>query len=192
MSLWRSRSGGNCTTSNASLSSRSARNLSCATISGRSALVAQTRRTLTCNGWLPPTRSSSPYSITRSSFSCTSIGAVASSSRNSVPPSARSKRPGWRFCAPVKAPASWPNSSESSRFSFNAAQFREINGPSQRPDKKCKRLAISSLPVPRSPMMSTGLLSGASRDTCSRTSRKLFASPRRLSLNSAIVKFTTR
>ena len=63
-------------------------------IAGRSAFVAHTNRTFTCNGWLPPTRSSSPYSITRNNFSCTIIGAVASSSRNSVPPSARSNLPG--------------------------------------------------------------------------------------------------
>ncbi|MEW5317923.1 MAG: hypothetical protein WDW38_009182 [Sanguina aurantia] len=36
------------------------------------------------------------------------------SSRNSVPPSACSKRPETRLTAPVKAPASWPNSSLSS------------------------------------------------------------------------------
>jgi hypothetical protein len=44
-------------------------------------------------------------------------------------------------------------------------------------ERKCRRLAISSFPVPRSPMTSTGLSSGASRETCSSTSRKLLASP---------------
>ena len=40
---------------------------------------------------------------------------------------------------------------------------------------------MSSLPVPLSPIISTGLLKGAICDTCSKTSRKLFACPRRLS-----------
>jgi hypothetical protein len=37
------------------------------------------------------------------------------SSRNSVPPSACSKRPRRDDCAPVNAPRSWPKSSDSSR-----------------------------------------------------------------------------
>jgi hypothetical protein len=45
------------------------------------------------------------------------------SSRNSVPPSACSKRPTWRFVAPVKAPASCPNSSLSSSSAGIAAVF---------------------------------------------------------------------
>jgi methylmalonyl-CoA mutase len=61
--------------------------------SGKSSLVAQTKRTSTLMGRLPPTRSNSPYSMTRSSFSCTRALVVASSSRNRVPPSARSNRP---------------------------------------------------------------------------------------------------
>lgn len=42
-----------------------------------------------------------------------------------------------------------------------------------------------------SPMMSTGLSSGARCETCSSTSRKLFASPSKLSLYSAMMKFAT-
>src|SRR5262249_60555846 len=45
------------------------------------------------------------------------------SSRNSVPPLAASKRPLRILSAPVNAPASWPNSSSSSRFSLSAVQF---------------------------------------------------------------------
>ena len=65
----------------------------------------------------------------RSSRSCAGIDKVPSSSRNKVPPSASSKRP-WRvLAAPVKLPASWPNSSASIRFSGRAAQFMMISGP---------------------------------------------------------------
>src|SRR4051794_13163168 len=45
------------------------------------------------------------------------------SSRNSVPPSACSKRPMRCLSAPVNAPFSWPKSSDSRRFSCSAAQF---------------------------------------------------------------------
>jgi hypothetical protein len=51
------------------------------------------------------------------------------SSRNSVPPSARSKRPTRFATAPVKAPFSWPNSSVSRRCSGIAAQFTGTKGP---------------------------------------------------------------
>ena len=50
-------------------------------------------------------------SSTRSSFTCSSIGISVISSRNSVPPLARSNRPPCRRSAPVKLPRSWPNSS---------------------------------------------------------------------------------
>jgi hypothetical protein len=54
------------------------------------------------------------------------------SSRNSVPPSASSKRPLRALIAPVKAPFSWPNSSLSSRSAGIAPQLIGMNGPSRR------------------------------------------------------------
>ena len=54
------------------------------------------------------------------------------SSRNSVPPSASSKRPSLRLMAPVKAPFSWPNSSVSSSVSASAPQLTLTNGPGRR------------------------------------------------------------
>ena len=51
------------------------------------------------------------------------------SSRKSVPPSACSKRPRRVVCAPVKAPRSWPNSSDSSRSFGIAAVLMATNGP---------------------------------------------------------------
>jgi hypothetical protein len=50
------------------------------------------------------------------------------SSRNSVPPSANSKRPIRVDSAPVKAPFSWPNSSLSRRSAGIAPQFTGTNG----------------------------------------------------------------
>lgn len=47
------------------------------------------------------------------------------------------------------------------------------------------------LPGTRSPIISTGLSSGARRETCSSTSRKLLASPNKLSLYSAMMNFAT-
>ena len=45
-----------------------------------------------------------------------------------MPPSASSKRPFFGPCAPVKAPFSYPNSSDSIRLSGNAAQLTLMNG----------------------------------------------------------------
>ena len=177
MSSRRSRRGGKVMTSNASRSSRSLRNLPSAAKRGRSSLVAAIRRTSARRVLLPPTRSNSPYSMTRNSFSCTKGEVVASSSRNSVPPSARSKRPWWVLDAPVKAPASWPNNSLSSSASDMAAQFIFRAAWAERSDSRCRRSAINSLPVPRSPTMSAGFSSGAIREVASSTSRKAGDSP---------------
>ncbi len=81
------------------------------------------------------------------------------SSRNSVPPSACSKRPRRSVCAPVKAPRSWPNSSLSSRSFGIAAVLMATNGPllpwSPRGLCLCNARATSSLPEPLSPVINT-------------------------------------
>ena len=51
------------------------------------------------------------------------------SSRKIVPLLASSNLPSLRFTAPVKAPFSWPNSSDSSRADGMAPQFTRIKGP---------------------------------------------------------------
>ena len=51
-------------------------------------------------------------------------GRSATSSMKSVPPWARSNRPTCDLVAPLKAPRSWPNSSESARPSVVAPQFQ--------------------------------------------------------------------
>ena len=80
-------------------------------------------------GVRPPTVVYSPCCRTRSSRVCASIGMSPISSRNSVPPSACSKRPDARCIAPVKAPFSCPKSSLSIRSRGIAAMFTATNGP---------------------------------------------------------------
>ena len=76
-------------------------------------IIAATMRTLVRIAMRPPTAVYSPSCNTRSRRVCASIGMSPISSRNSVPPWACSNRPWLRETAPVKAPFSWPNSSDS-------------------------------------------------------------------------------
>ncbi|MCY1441597.1 hypothetical protein D9M71_579170 [compost metagenome] len=73
-----------------------------------------------------------------------------------MPPSAASTSPMRRSLASVKAPFSWPNSSDSTRLDGIEAQLNSMNGPLARGPSKCKARATSSLPVPVSPSTSTG------------------------------------
>ena len=68
----------------------------------------------------------------RSSFACRWMSISLISSSSSVPPSAASNLPIRRATAPENAPFSWPNSSDSSRFSGIAAQFSATNGTARR------------------------------------------------------------
>jgi hypothetical protein len=88
-----------------------------------------------------------------------------------VPPSASSKRPSFRFTAPVKAPRSWPKSSDSSSASGMAAQEMVTKGPAARRLPAWRARATSSLPVPDSPSTSTVASVAATLRTCSRTRR---------------------
>ena len=83
------------------------------------------------------------------------------SSRNSVPPSACRKRPSRRLSAPVKAPFSCPNNSDSRRLSVRAAQFTATHGPSLRWLWLWMARATSSLPVPDLPLINTVASEGA-------------------------------
>src|SRR5258708_31901106 len=56
---------------------------------------------------------------------------------------------------PVKEPFSWPKSSLSSSVSGSAAQLTFTRGPSRRSEALWMASAISSLPVPVSPVTST-------------------------------------
>src|SRR3954471_23573855 len=79
------------------------------------------------------------------------------SSRKIVPPSASSKRPGRSLIAPVNAPRSWPKSSDSMSVSENSAQLTAMNGWCLRRLDWCTSVAVTSLPVPLSPVISTVL-----------------------------------
>jgi hypothetical protein len=93
-----------------------------------SLFVAAIMRTLTFTVSVPPTRSNSRSCSTRSSFTCVLRLMSPISSRKSVPPSASSNRPFLRAVAPVNAPFSYPNSSDSISVSGSAAQLTFTNG----------------------------------------------------------------
>ena len=71
--------------------------------------------------------------------------------------------------APVKAPFSWPNSSLSTSPAGRAAQLTLISGLAARRLWEWIARAISSLPVPVSPVISTVASVGATRLTLSST-----------------------
>src|SRR6266496_6464901 len=91
----------------------------------------------------------------RSNFDCSSIGSSPISSRNNVPLCASSKFPMRRWSAPVKAPRSYPNSSDSMSVAGIAEQLRARNAFSFRGERLWMARATTSLPVPLSPVMTT-------------------------------------
>ena len=119
-----------------------------------------------------PTRSNSPVSSTRSSLACRPIEMLAISSRNSVPPSASSKRPTRSVLASVKAPFTWPNSSLSNTPFGQAAG---VDGDQRRAARATRPRAATArrvpLPVPFSPVMRTLASDGPTRATMSSTGR---------------------
>src|SRR6185503_7144815 len=106
---------------------------------------------------VPPRRSMVRFCSTRSSFTCIDNGTSSMSSRNSVPPSASSKRPGRSLIAPVKAPRSCPKSSDSISVSEKSAQLTATKGRCLRRLDWWMSVAVTSLPVPLSPVTSTVL-----------------------------------
>ena len=76
------------------------------------------------------------------------------SSKNTVPPSAASKRPALSVLAPVNAPLLYPKSSLSINVSGIPAQLITTKGLSRLRLCLCMALATSSLPVPDSPEIS--------------------------------------
>ena len=104
-----------------------------------------------------PTRKTTRSCSARRSFTWRFSGSSPISSRKSVPLSADLELAGAADAtAPVKAPFTWPKSSLSIRFSGMAPQLMATNGP---PSRGCcgggARCAMSSLPVPVSPVMRT-------------------------------------
>ena len=74
-----------------------------------------------------------------------------------MPPSASANLPFFVVVAPVNAPRTWPNSSDSSSVSGIAAQLTLMSGMSRCALRSWIARATSSLPVPVSPVMSTVL-----------------------------------
>src|SRR5574343_1561750 len=99
------------------------------------------------------------------------------SSRNRVPPSACSKRPRRIVCAPVKAPRSWPNSSDSSKSFGIAAVLIATKGPLPRGLCLCSARATNSLPAPDSPVINTVTLLWLRRPMARNTSCMAGACP---------------
>ena len=100
------------------------------------------------------------------------------SSRNSVPPSASSNFPIRWLAAPVKAPRSWPNSSDSISSFGIAAQFTSTKGFAFLLLSRWIAFATSSFPEPFSPEMRTRTSVGATRSTIESTSRIFGLQPR--------------
>ena len=93
------------------------------------------------------------------------------SSRKRVPPSASLKSPLFSLTAPVKAPLSWPKSSDSRRFSGRAPQLIETNGRAARAEVRWMARAMSPFPVPDSPVMRTVEVVRPILSTMSKTAR---------------------
>ena len=95
--------------------------------------------------------------MARRSLTCAAGGSSPTSSRNSVPPDASTNLPVWRSVAPVKAPFSCPNRSDSTRLSGMAPQLTATKGFARRSPLPWMARAISSLPTPDWPSISTGI-----------------------------------
>ena len=132
---------------------------------GRSWLVAAMTRKSTWMVARPPTRSKLRSSSARKSLVCSAGDMSPISSRKMVPPSACSSRPILVLCAPVKAPRSWPNSSDSRSSVDSAAQLTATNARSRLLPSVWMARATSSLPVPDSPVTSTVASASAARST---------------------------
>ena len=86
-----------------------------------------------------------------------------------VPWSAISNRPFLEATALVNAPLTWPKSWDSSRSTGMEPEFTGTKGLSARGEARWMALAMSSLPVPLSPLISTVEREGATCATRSRT-----------------------
>ena len=99
----------------------------------------------------PPTGRNHLVSRTVSKLDCTSKGSSPISSRNNTPSSACFRAPARPSRASVKAPLTWPNSSEVTSVAGIAPQFRATNGRSASRLRRWIEAATIPLPVPVSP-----------------------------------------
>ncbi len=144
---------------------RSSRKRPSATIACRSRCVAATMRTSTWSARCPPTRSSdavlqhAQQAHLRGERQLADLVEEERAAVGALEPALARRR-----CAPVKLPRSWPKSSESTRSAGIAPQLTRRNGPAARRERAWIARAITSLPEPVSPRISTGTSVGA---TCS-------------------------
>ncbi len=112
-------------------------------------------RTSTGMVTVPPTLTISRSPRARRSLTWASGDSSPTSSRKIVPDWASSNFPIFSALASVKAPLVWPKNSDSISSLGMAPQFTTTNGPFCRGLLRWTARAISSLPVPLSPVMST-------------------------------------
>jgi hypothetical protein len=150
-------------------------------------LVAASTRMSTFSGFESPTLVTTRSCSARRSFTWSDSGSSPISSRKSVPLSAAWNFPARVATAPVKAPFTCPKSSDSMRFSGMAPQLMTMKGPLARLERLWISRAMSSLPVPVSPVMSTDTSVGATFCTLLNTfiieSQLPMISPKRCSLS---------
>ena len=146
-------------------------------------MVAHTSRKRACCHRLLPTRLYVPSCTTRSNSACSAGGNSPTSSRKSVPPSASAKAPSRAATAPVNAPRSWPNNSLPDSDGTIVVQSTTISSPlAVRGSSVWISCAMSSLPVPLSPVIRTSTsLKRAISTTSRRTARHTGLEPTRCS-----------
>ena len=132
MSARRSARGGRWMVMTLRRSNKSSRKRPAAASAASSLAVAASNRTSTRRVRWSPTRRISLSCSTRRSFAWSGSGSSPISSSSNVPPSACSNSPALSADAPVNAPRTWPNSSDSSRLSGIAAQLIATNGAAAR------------------------------------------------------------
>ena len=110
-------------------------------------------------------------------------GNSPTSSRNSVPPSARANTPSREDTASVNAPRSWPKNSLPDNSGTMVLQSRITRSPLlARESRAWMRFANNSLPVPLSPSISIEVsVKLATSTTCRRIAFKAWLSPTRTS-----------
>ena len=126
-------------------------------------MVAAITRMSASSSRVAPTRRNFRSWRTRSSFTCMTGDISPISSSRIVPCSATSMSPFLLLSAPVKAPRTCPNSSDSRSVSGSAPQLMATNGLVRRVEFPWTARATSSFPVPDSPVTSTVLFVGATR-----------------------------
>ena len=134
-------------------------------------LVAARMRTSTFSTERLPRRENCWSWRTCRSLACNDGGISPISSSRIVPLLQISNLPGLAWVAPVNAPASYPNSSLSSKSAGTAAQFTFKNVRCARGESLWIKRAITSLPVPLSPNIRTGMSTCATSAACERSLR---------------------